>query len=128
MSKPSLERAVEELYQRYGYMLFQLQILTPRVTAMLRDTPCREVSGSQVERLAVKRAELRKKKEFVQRCYRSMTKDEKYFIRRRYYQGDCPIWVLAQEMGYVSDELYKLRESVIAKTIRRAEKEGFKLC
>ena len=125
MSKP--ERAVEKLYKQYEYIRFQLLVLTPRVTSVLQEAPRKTVSGSQVERLAVRRAELRKKKEFVQRCYRSMTRDEKHFIRRRYYQGDCPMWVLAQEMGYMPDELYKLRESVIAKTIRRAEKEGFKL-
>jgi len=125
MSKP--ERAVEKLYKQYEYIRFQLLVLTPRVTSVLQEAPQKTASGSQVERLAVRRAELRKKKEFVQRCYRSMTRAEKHFIRRRYYQGDCPMWVLAQEMGYMPDELYKLRESVIAKTIRRAEKEGFKL-
>ena len=127
MSKASPEHAVEMLYKQYENIKLRLTILTPRVTIMLQEAPRKTVAGSEVERLAVKRAELRKKKEFIQRCYRSMTKQEKYFIRRRYYQGDCPMWVLAQEMGYMPDELYKLRESVIAKTIRRAEKEGFKL-
>ena len=127
MKKASLERAVEKLYRQYGYIRFQLLVLTPRVTAMISETPSKTVSGSQVERLAIKRAELNKKKDFIQRCYQSMTKDEKYFIRRRYYGDNVPNWVLAQEMEISLDEMYKIRASVIAKTIRRAEKEGFKL-
>lgn len=127
MSKASPEHAVERLYKQYEYIRLQLLILTPRVTTMLSETPSKTVSGSQVERLAIKRAELREKKEFIQRCYRSMTKQEKYFIRRRYYQNDTPNWAIAQEMNITLDELYRVRASVIAKTIRRAEKEGFRL-
>lgn len=121
----TIERAVERLYRNYENIVLQLYVLTPRVVTILSDTPKKKMSDSQVEKLAIKKAELSRKKEFVQRCYACMTKDEKYFIRRRYYDDDVPNWVLAQEMGIVPDELYKIRESVIAKTIRRAEKEGF---
>ena len=127
MSKASPEHAVERLYKQYEYIRLQLLILTPRVTTMLSEASAKTVSGSQVERLAIKRAELREKKEFIQRCYRSMTKQEKHFIRRRYYQNDTPNWAIAQEMNITLDELYRVRASVIAKTIRRAEKEGFRL-
>ena len=127
MSKASPEHAVERLYEQYENIRLQLLILTPRVTAMLSEVPAKTVSGSQVERLAIKRAELRKKKEFIQRCYRSMTKQEKHFIRRRYYQNDTPNWAIAQEMNITLDELYRVRASVIAKTIREAEKRRVRL-
>jgi hypothetical protein len=123
----TIERAVERLYRNYENIVLQLYVLTPRVVTILSDTPKKKMSDSQVEKLAIKKAELSRKKEFVQRCYACMTKDEKYFIRRRYYDDDVPNWVLAQEMGYSPDDIYKLKESVIAKTIRRAKKEGFKL-
>lgn len=125
--KPAEERAVEKLYREYNFMLLRLVILQPRMTAILSDMPKIKMNDSKIEKLAIERTELSRRKEFVQRCYACMTKDEKYFIRRRYYDNDCPMKVLAQEMGYDIHDLYRLRESVIAKTVRRAKKEGFKL-
>jgi len=106
---------IEDMYRRYEKIKYKLFMLQPKNTQILSFSPIYHSGESQVEKMAVERADLEDELKLIQYCLNTMTRDERLFIHYRYFmERDMEMVPILINWGRT--ETFKLRKSVLAKT------------
>ena len=107
---------IEEMYRSYPRIKDKLLMLEPNNTQILSFAPGGNDGESKIEKMAIARAEFRGRLKLIQKCLKQLTHDERLFVEYRYIRND-DILIVATKMNWAEREIYRLRKSVIAKTI-----------
>lgn len=118
MTPNEIDRKVESFFRSYRKLQWQLQILQPRYTQIMREAAGSGQSSatSWVEELAAKRADIANQIRLIELSLNLLTRDERAFVEYRYFQ-EFPMREMTEHMvGWSEREIYRLRRSVLAKT------------
>lgn len=118
MTPNEIDRKVESFFRSYRKLQWQLQILQPRYTQIMREAAGsgRSSATSWVEELAAKRADIANQIRLIELSLNLLTRDERAFVEYRYFQ-EIPMREMTEHMvGWSEREIYRLRRSVLAKT------------
>jgi DNA-directed RNA polymerase specialized sigma subunit len=118
MTPNEIDRKVESFFRSYRKLQWQLQILQPRYTQIMREAAGSGQSSatSWVEELAAKRADIANQIRLIELSLNLLTRDERAFVEYRYFQ-EIPMREMTEHMvGWSEREIYRLRRSVLAKT------------
>lgn len=107
---------IEEMYRSYPHIRDKFLLLTPKSTQFLSFAPGGGDGESKVEKIALARAEIQERLKIIRLCLNQLTRDERLFVEYRYIQdNDMARTILI--MNWSEREVYRLRRSVLAKTI-----------
>lgn len=119
-------KEIEMMYRRYPLLREKIQMLTPQTIRVLSHSPNSRGQISAVEEIAVTRADIQTEAKIICRCLAIMTRDERLFIEYRYFQ-DLVIDYVALNMHWSRREIFRLRQSILAKSKWLLELPGTKI-